>query len=272
MSDPDCVALLQWALPRLGWRWRGFRNVRGQVCKRIGRRIAQLGLGGVEAYRARLEADPAEWRVLDGLCGITISRLYRDRGVWDALRDEVLPALAEAAMQAGAPLRCWSLGCASGEEPYTVSIVWRLALAPRFPGVRLEVLGTDFDDTVLARARDARYASASLRELPAGWRERAFERDGELFRLREAFRAGVALERADVREQLPVGRYYLILCRNLVFTYFDEPRQRATLERLGTKCVAGGALVLGRHEQLPPGAALVPWRPELGIFRWPGAP
>ena len=111
MTDADCVVLLQWALPKLGLRWAGFRNVRGQVCKRIRRRIDELALADAASYRDRLEAEPAEWEVLRGFCGVTISRFYRDRGVWDALGDEVLPAAAAAAMASGEhELWCWSVG------------------------------------------------------------------------------------------------------------------------------------------------------------------
>jgi hypothetical protein len=59
MTDQECVALLQWALPRLGLRWSGFRRVRRQVCKRISRRMTEPGLGAA-AYRNRLGADAAE--------------------------------------------------------------------------------------------------------------------------------------------------------------------------------------------------------------------
>ena len=268
MTDSECVKLLQWALPRLRLRWKGFRDVRGQVCKRIGRRIAQLGLPDAGAYRARLEADRAEWSTLESLCGVTISRFHRDRGVWDALRDDVLPTLAGAAVAAGEEaLRCWSIGCASGEEPYTLSIVWTLGVAGRYPGLRLHVLGTDFDERVLERARAGVYASATLRELPAPWRERAFDRDGDRFRVRDEHRAAVELRRADIREWLPDGMFRLVLCRNLVFTYFDEALQLETLGRLLTRQSPGGGFVVGSHERLPPGAALVPWHPALGIFR-----
>jgi chemotaxis protein methyltransferase CheR len=267
MADSECVELLQWALPRLDLRWTGFRNVRGQVCKRIRRRIAQLGLRGFGDYRARLDADPAEWRALDGLCRVTISRFYRDRGVWDAMRDDVLPELARAAMEAGEKeLRCWSVGCASGEEPYTLCMVWALAVAGRFPGLALRVLATDMGEDVLGRAREATYPAATLRDLPAGWRERAFERDGDLLRVRPELRATVELRREDIRRALPEGPFRLILCRNLVFTYFDEALQRETLDRLLAKLSPGGAFVIGRRERLPPGAALVPRHPALGIF------
>jgi chemotaxis methyl-accepting protein methylase len=67
VTDAECLEVLRWAAPRLGPRWEGFRRVRGQVCKRMGRRMKALGLESVAAWRERLEADPAEWAVLAGL-------------------------------------------------------------------------------------------------------------------------------------------------------------------------------------------------------------
>jgi chemotaxis protein methyltransferase CheR len=177
--------------------------------------------------------------------------------MWQRLRDEVLPALAQAALDAGEDtLRCWSIGCASGEEPYTLSIIWALTLAQRYPALRLRVLATDLGDAVLARARDARYSGATLSELPEPLRARAIQRDGALFQLRDERRAPVELRRSDLRRELPDEMFRLLLCRNNVFTYFDEAEQRRTLERLSTRLVPGGAFVLGRGESLPAGAAL----------------
>jgi chemotaxis protein methyltransferase CheR len=268
MTDAEYVTLLQWATPRLGLRWAGYRDVRGQVCKRIRRRIGQLGLGDAAAYRARLEAQPEEWAVLEGLCVVTISRFYRDRGVWDTLRQAVLPAVADAAIAAGdEELRVWSLGCASGEEPYTLSIAWVLDLAHRYPGLRLRILATDVDEHVLRRARVAEYAAGSLRELPAGWVDQAFEPHGERFLLRPHVRASTETRRMDVRRELPNETFRVILCRNVAFTYFAEPLQQETLARICTRLSDGGALVLGRHEQPPATTLLEPWIPKLGLHR-----
>ena len=65
MTDHECVEFLHWALPRLGLRWSGFRKVRGQVCKRLKRRLAELSVEDVASYRARLECDASEWEVLE---------------------------------------------------------------------------------------------------------------------------------------------------------------------------------------------------------------
>jgi chemotaxis protein methyltransferase CheR len=156
MADSECTALLKWALPRLGRRYKGYENVRGQVEKRIRRRVAALGLSSVAEYRARLEADLEEWAELDRLCFVTISRFYRDRKVWEALRDEVLPAQAKSAeIEYEERFRVLCTGAASGEEPYTLSMLWALELAERYPRLSLDIVATDVDERVLERARVA---------------------------------------------------------------------------------------------------------------------
>lgn len=252
MDDADHVALLQWALPRIGLRWDGFRNVRRQVVKRVAARIRELGLPDVAAYRARLEADPSELRVLDRLAFVTISRFHRDRGVFDALRERLLPALAEQAIARGErTLRVWSAGCASGEEPYTVAILWQLDLAPRFNDLALEVIATDFDDAVLARAAAGCYEASSLREVPDHWRAQAFTAKGDRLCVRDAFRRDVVFERRDVRAWSPPPPIHLVLCRNVAFTYFAEAEQRALLDRLAAIAAPGALLAIGGHERLP---------------------
>jgi chemotaxis protein methyltransferase CheR len=273
VRDRDWVALLQWALPRIGLCWEGFRKVQRQVCRRIGRRMAELGLDGPDAYRRLLEASPAELERMDSFCRVTISRFHRDRAVFDRLRARVLPELAGLALlRGGGALRCWSAGCASGEEPYTVAILFRLAVAPRFPGVGLRVLGTDVDPAVLARARRGCYAPATLRELPEAWRQQAFAlREGELC-LREPFREGVAFRRQDLRARMPAGPFDLVLCRNLAFTYFDLPLQRRVLAGLRRRLAPGGFLVIGSHESLPDGGAGLVRPDPLPVFRRDAGP
>jgi chemotaxis protein methyltransferase CheR len=264
------VEFLERALPRLGLAWPGFRRVRRQVCKRIGRRIEALRLCGPGGYERYLEAHPGEWATLDSFCRISVSRLVRDRAVFEALAARVLPDLASRALARGArQLRCWSAGCASGEEPYSLSILWKLELAHRFPGLALAVVATDVDDDLLARARTARYQKSSLREVPRAWVDAAFTRSGASFTLRPEFRNGVELSREDIRERMPAGPFDLILCRNLVFTYFDAAGQRRTLERMLDVLRPGGALVIGLKEHLPSGADLLPYADDLGIYHKP---
>jgi chemotaxis protein methyltransferase CheR len=267
VSDSECVRFLQSVLPRLRLRWPGFRRVRKQVRKRLRRRLGELGLPSLDAYRAHLEAHEGEWETLDALCRISISRFHRGIRIFEHLRHHVLPALAQAARDAGEPLRCWSAGCASGEEPYTLAMIWQLELAERFPDVELRVLATDADPNMLERARAGLYTAGSLKDLPPTWRE-AFEgRGGDAFFLPERFRAGVELRQADVRDPPPEERFRLILCRYLAFTYFAPELQAECLERFLSVLEPGGAFVAAPKEALPPTDRLQPWgEPRLGVY------
>jgi chemotaxis protein methyltransferase CheR len=259
MDDAEFVRLMQWALPRLRMRWRGFRRVRRQVHRRVRRRMIELGLSDLQAYRAALERDAAEWEALDRCCRITISRFGRDRRVFELLREEVLPRLAADPGREGV-LRAWSAGCAMGEEPYSLVLTWELGLAPRVSGVRLEVVATDADEGMLERARLGVYKPSSLRELPTGWIEQAFCDLGGRHQLRPRFREQVCYACQDIRHDLPAGPFHLVLCRNLALTYFDEGLQRETLRRIRGRLLPGGALVLGAHERPPAGVE--------GLDRW----
>jgi len=269
MRDSECVEFLQWALPRLGMRWAGFRRVRRQVCKRVRRRIGQLGLRDLSAYQARLERDPLEWATLDRLTQITISRFGRDRGAFEFIRGEVLPSLAaDVLARHGESVEVWSAGCAAGEEVYTLTITWQLELARRLAPVAIRILATDLNDTMLARARRACFTAGSLKELPERWRAVAFVQRGRTYCLRDEFKREVTFARHDVRSAPPDGPFDLVTCRNLAFTYFDLDLQRATAVRLAGALRPGGALVLGSQEELPEGLdEFEPWCPRERIYR-----
>jgi chemotaxis protein methyltransferase CheR len=270
MHDQECVAFLEWALPQLQLRWLGFRRVRRQVCKRLGRRLRELGVPTLDDYRAHLATQPEEWGALDHLCRVTISRFYRDRAVFDALADRVLPLVAARVTDDGGDvLRCWSAGCASGEEAYTLAAVFRLRLRSRFPALRLRLLATDVDAELLERARRGCYEPGSLKELPEHLRMGGFSRIGELYQVGLELRDGVEFRREDIRRSQPREQFEVVLCRNLVFTYFTDDLQRRILQRLCTAMAPGGFLVIGSHESLPQPSDLVPWSGCRSIFQKP---
>jgi chemotaxis protein methyltransferase CheR len=248
------MEFLHWALPQLDLSWPGFRKVHCQVCKRLKRRIRELQLPDFAGYRARLEVDPAEWRALDECCHITISRLFRERKVFEVLRVRVLPELAARAGREKRDVRVWSAGCASGEEPYSLKILWDADIAGLFPSVSLSILATDIDKDMLARARKGCFKGGSLREMPLDLIEEAFDREDSLYCVRPNHRAGIDFASQDLRAETPPSLFELILCRYVAFTYFTLPLQHAVLARLEDQLEPGGYLVIGSDEELPEGA------------------
>jgi len=273
MRDEECVHFLQSVLPCLHLSWPGFRKVRSQVCKRVQRRIRSLDLDGVAAYRQYLEAHSEEWQRLDALCRISISRFYRDKQTFVFLEQVVLPDLAQRARaRADDNLKIWCAGVASGEEAYTLAIIWQLQLQQRFPQLGLQILATDADPRLLQRGRDGCYGYGSIKNLPEDWRNWTFSLKNGQYCLKLKYKEAVKFRLHDVRQDftglMSAEAVDLVLCRNLAFTYFDEPLQQKTYLGFLQVLKKGGALVLGIHEQLPQETVgMKVWSEHLRIYQ-----
>ena len=271
MKDEACICFLQWALPHLHMHWPGFRKVRGQVCKRIGRRLEELDLPDLGNYRIYLVNNPLEWHILDSLCRITVSRFYRDRYVYDFLHSHVFPRLIENACRTGVKtLSCWCIGAASGEEPYSVSLLWELSGLEK-KGTELTILATEIDQHMINRARNGCYPASSFRELPPELGSGAFTLKNRRFCLKERYRKQVQFLQQDIRNEAPASSFDLILCRNLVFTYFSKELQEEIARKILRRLKPGGGFVIGSHEELPAGLhGMLPWLPGRAIYRAQG--
>ncbi|UCH80256.1 MAG: hypothetical protein JSW20_10995, partial [Nitrospiraceae bacterium] len=249
MNDSECVDFLRWVLPQMRMRWAGFRKVRRQVCRRISDRLEELQLAGPSEYKVYLNGNPQEWKQLDPLCRITISRFYRDKSTFHFLKNVVLKRLAS---ETGTNLlRVWCCGCASGEEPYTLSLIWHRDLKPEFPGTDIEIIATDSSEVMIDRALVGLYTKSSLKDLPDELLQAGFTFQKNHYIVNNEFRGTVRFVKQDVRENMPEGLFHVILCRYLVFTYFDHELQTELLRKFMSRLSPGGALVLGKIDRLP---------------------
>jgi chemotaxis protein methyltransferase CheR len=196
---------------------------------------------------------------------MNISRFYRDAAVFEELARSHLPRIAARAREEGRQcVTAWSAGCASGEEAYSLALLWRFDISPAHPELQLDILASDADERALERARCACYSRATLRELPASVRERAFEVEGKSLRLADSIRQSVRFECRDLHS-VPDARFDVVFCRNTAFTYFDSALQQQLAERSCSALVAGGVLVIGVRESLPDSAAARWLNPFPGI-------
>lgn len=239
-------AFLQALFPMLGLSWRGYRRVRLGLRARIRRRMTERGDGTLGAYLVRVRGDREERRLLGAMLNVTISRFFRDRDAWLRLPWALFPELA--ALAAGGAVRAWSLGCASGEEPYTLRMMWDVEGPPETP---LDLLAGDISEACLARALGGLYPESAVHSMPARYRSRFFRPDGGLFRLDIAVLRSVRFERFDWRSGEWPGPFHLVLARNGPFTYLDEGGRCALLERIAAALVPGGFLWIGGNERLP---------------------
>lgn len=219
------------------------------VRRRIAVRMRACRAESYAEYGRHLDAHPDEWdRLLDALT-INVTKFFRNADVFDAIAATVIPALWR---RPDAELRVWSAGCASGEEPYSLAILFHEhAVAAGTPGraSRAQVTGTDIDARSLAAAAAATYGEAAFTETTPARRARYFS-PGDPATLAPAVRALVRFERLDLlRDPPPPGPLHLVVCRN-VLIYFDRPTQDALIDRIHAALAPGGFLVLGKTETL----------------------
>ena len=225
--------------------WRKYRRASQ---RRVLERIRQLGLGGYQDYLSYLERHPDEAGQLPNLLRVTLSRFFRERACWEELAGEALPELL--AGKADPVLRVLSLGCCGGEEPYTLALLWKEELEPKFSEYRLEILAVDLDQACLARAGQGLYQSKTLREVPEGIKRRWFEKEPGGWRLDPVIRRLVAFSQLDLLEDSWPRGWDLIICRYLFFTYFTGERQLERLQRIQQALHVPGLLMIGRKESI----------------------
>ena len=270
MNTPNEYHLfLQWALPRLGLRREGYRKVRRQVCRKIQNRIGELRLSGYAAYRDYLESHPNEWNTLDTFTRITISRFFRDNQSWQALAGEDLPLLARAAHNEQRILRCWSAGCASGEEAYSLALVWHHWVSEKIPGQQIEIIATDIDEHMLQRATDACYPGGSIKELPESLLRQSFRKTEGMYCLDHSICEMVSFLQQDIRRTMPEGPFDIIFCKNLVGMYFLRAKAVDLFKEITGRLTGGGILLTGNHEPVPIADLpdMTSYKPGLNIYR-----
>jgi chemotaxis protein methyltransferase CheR len=245
-DDPGFAALARQISEQAGLALDAYKDK--CLRRRIAVRMRACGVRTFAEYQALLARTPGEYEQLVDALTINVTRFFRNAETWERLRREHLPALWNGGH---GPLRCWSAGCASGEEPYGLAILAaELAAARGRPEAleQLQVDATDIDRQSLERARLAYYGAPAFAETPPELLRRYFEAAGTEYRVVDPIRRRVTIRRHDLSRDPPPGRgYQMILCRNVVI-YFERPVQERLFVRFATALAPGGLLVLGKVE------------------------
>lgn len=214
--------------------------------RRIAVRMRARGVHAYADYAELLRTDPAEYDKLVDALTINVSKFYRNPEIWEMVADRIIPALHGFDDE---EIRIWSAGCASGEEPYTISILLHEHARRNGADIgRFRILGTDIDRESLAYAERAAYSEFAMTDIDPDVRDRWFEHK-EMWKLRPEARANVRFEVLDlIRDPFPRNQH-LIFCRNVII-YFERSIQEQLFARFHEALVPGGFLVLGKVEAL----------------------
>lgn len=234
-------------------RDRGFRCASYKdkcLRRRIAVRMRARGLFTYSEYAAMLDADPREYPRLLRALTINVTKFFRNREAYDAVAERVVPELWSAT---SGPISAWSAGCSSGEEAYSMGVLFhRHAESVGDVGnlQRVSVIGTDIDDDCLGTARRGLYGEASFTDTPPAIRERYFPLVAGLRSVIPPVKALATFEAGDLlRDAPPSNTFDLIFCRNVII-YFERPAQEKLFTEFHSSLRDGGILVLGKVETL----------------------
>jgi two-component system CheB/CheR fusion protein len=238
--------------------------------RRFEKRMQDVGADDWEAYRTYLAEHPEEYVELFNTILINVTGFFRDRETWELVSADVLPRLLDE-RPTEAPLRIWSAGCASGEEPYTIAMLLVEALGEEAFKRRVKIYATDVDEEALAQARDAAYTSKQLDGVPPELRERYFQQSNHGYAFRSDLRRTVIFGRNDLHRDPPISRVDLLVSRNTLM-YFGAEVQQRILANFYFALNRGGFLVVGKAEALQSGRNFfVPYNLKRRVFMKDGA-
>jgi len=242
------------------------------INRRIERRMAIHQLDRIADYVRLLRENPAELDLLFRELLIGVTSFFRDPAVWEALVERVVPEMIAAAPD-GAVLRAWVAGCSTGEEAYSLAIVFREALAGASPPKRctLQCYATDLDRDAIDRARAGRYPETIAADVSEERLNRYFVRDEKGYIVSKEVREMVVFAPQDLLADPPFTRLDLLCCRNLLI-YLEPEVQRRLVPLFHYALNVGGVLVLGTAESVGGFTDLFgPIDPRLRLFRRTGA-
>jgi chemotaxis methyl-accepting protein methylase len=243
----DFDEFLREAARLLGLQWRRFRR-RG-IERKLKHRVLEIGLSTFEQYLFKVRDNPSELNHLFRILTVTISRFFRDQEVFNLIGETVIPTILEN--RNDLDLKVWSIGCASGEEPYSLSLLWKERFEKVCSKIRPSILATDIDEKLIQRAKAGRYRKSSLKEVASEIVRNSFEMNEGFYVLDKDVRETVDFRRHNIIQEDPFSEMDIVLCRNLAFTYFSKECQIDVLKKIATSLREEGYLVIGRDESLP---------------------
>ena len=221
---------------------------RNTLYRRIERRMGLHQIGKLSHYVRYLRENPQEGDLLFKELLIGVTSFFREPAAWAQLRDELLPPLL-AGRQDGSTLRAWVAGCSTGEEAYTLAIVFKEALEQLKPRAHLslQIFATDIDRDAVDRARQGFYPASIAADVSPERRRRFFRKEAHGYRVAKEIRELVVFAPQSLILEPPFTKLDLLTCRNLLI-YLTPELQKKVFPLFHYSLNPGGVLLLGSAE------------------------
>lgn len=221
---------------------------RPTLLRRIERRINVRALPDLPAYAALVRDDPEEAQALLKDLLISVTNFFRDKDAFAFLESDILPRLFSG-RDDGGPLRIWCVGCATGEEAYSIAMLCMELSMGMIDAPKVQIFATDIDETAIAVARDGLYSLNDAADVSPERMRRFFTKEGDEYRIRREVREMVMFANHNVIKDPPFSHLSLVTCRNLLI-YLNNAAKERVMETFHFALDPGGYLFLGTSESI----------------------
>lgn len=231
---------------RSGHDFSGYKSK--TFLRRVARRMQVRQIHDPQDYCETLRQDSDEVDALFRDLLISVTNFFRDTGAFETLETKIIPAILENC-DARSTVRVWVPACATGEEVYSLAILFSEAIERLAAPVTVQIFATDIDDPALAVARQGRYPGQLLRRVSEDRLQRFFRREGAAYAVTKKLREMCVFSPHNVISDPPFSRIDLVSCRNLLI-YFGPELQHKIIPVFHYALKPGGYLFLGTSENI----------------------
>ena len=219
--------------------------------RRVRRRMMDLDISSLEQYAERVVTEPTEARQLSQALLIGVTEFFRDESAFRVVSQQIVPDLIRRAQSENRPIRVWVPGCATGEEAYSLTMLFLDAISNSHPNVELQLFATDLKKDFLATAAKGEYTQTRIEKVPDTFRQRFFKPSSSpgVWTVTPELRKPIAFAPHDILTDPPFTRLDLISCRNLLI-YFSVEAQQRIMSNFAFGLVHRGYLLLGPSETI----------------------
>lgn len=214
---------------------------RPQMERRINSFMRSVNVPDYKSFVEVLQKDHLIYRKFVDHLTINVSEFFRNANHWEVLEKEIIPLL----FQSRNKLKLWSAGSSTGEEPYSLAMLFK----DKFGGRIDKILASDIDKEVLEKASIALYNEKSIHTLPEAYRKKYAKNEGNYFRISDDIKAMVNFQQQNLLKDDYPKDIDLILCRNVVI-YFTEETKQKLYKKFAEALRPQGILFIGSTEQI----------------------
>jgi len=221
---------------------------RPTLLRRLAKRMGELSIANVASYKQYLKDNPQETKTLVSEFLINVTKFFRDKEAFDVLRTHVIPMIFSDKKK-GDNIKVWSMACSSGEEAYSLAILFHDHMMNKKLDVNIKIFATDIDAKSLDTASKGIYPESISKDIPSRLLEQYFIGESNFYRVSPIIRKMVVFANHDILKDPPFSKLDLISCRNMLI-YLTAPLQNKILQKFHFAMNMHSYLFLGTSENL----------------------